>query len=77
MSAVRKEPRARCRSREWRRLNRLHWEDRVAIHLGPRGYDFDRLRAGQTRLNVSRPENCRCLPENGFCICNAISERTA
>ena len=32
---------------EWRRLNRLHWEDRVAIHLGPRGYDLDRLRAGQ------------------------------
>jgi SAM-dependent methyltransferase len=37
---------------EWRRLNRLHWEDRVAIHLGPRGYDLDRLRAGQTRLNI-------------------------
>src|SRR3954471_7694359 len=37
---------------EWRRLNRLHWEDRVAIHLGPRGYDFDRLRAGRTRLNI-------------------------
>jgi hypothetical protein len=28
---------------EWRRLNRLHWDDRVAIHLGPRGYDLDRL----------------------------------
>src|SRR3954447_21667973 len=37
---------------EWRRLNRLHWEDRVAIHLGPRGYDLDRLRAGRTRLNI-------------------------
>jgi len=37
---------------EWRRLNRLHWEDRVAIHLGPRGDDLDRLRAGQTRLNI-------------------------
>jgi SAM-dependent methyltransferase len=37
---------------EWRRLNRLHWEDRVAIHLGPRGYDLDRLRAGQTQLNI-------------------------
>ena len=37
---------------EWHRLNRLHWEDRVAIHLGSRGYDLDRLRAGQTRLNI-------------------------
>src|SRR3954447_891068 len=36
---------------EWHRLNRLHWEDRVAIHLGPRGYDLDRLRAGQATLN--------------------------
>ena len=36
---------------EWRRLNRLHWDDRVAIHLGPRGYDLDRLRAGQEPLN--------------------------
>lgn len=36
---------------EWYRLNRLHWEDRVAIHLGPRGYDLDRLRAGRAPLN--------------------------
>ncbi len=36
---------------EWRRLNRLHWDDRVAIHLGPRGYDLDRLRTGQEPLN--------------------------
>src|SRR3954452_6199572 len=36
---------------EWYRLNRLHWEDRVAIHFGPRGYDLARLRAGQERLN--------------------------
>src|SRR3982751_1433448 len=36
---------------EWHNLNRLHWEDRVAIHLGPRGYDLDRLRTGQERLN--------------------------
>src|SRR3954454_18427584 len=36
---------------EWHNLNRLHWEDRVAIHLGPGGYDLDRLRAGQETLN--------------------------
>jgi SAM-dependent methyltransferase len=36
---------------EWHRLNRLHWEDRVAIHLGPRGYDLNRLRAGRETLN--------------------------
>ena len=36
---------------EWRRVNRQHWEDRIAIHLGPRGYDLDRLRAGHDPLN--------------------------
>ena len=34
--------------------NRLHWEDRVAIHLGPRGYDLDRLRAGQDSAQYHR-----------------------
>jgi SAM-dependent methyltransferase len=37
---------------EWHRANRIHWDERVAIHLGPRGYDLDRLRAGQSRLNA-------------------------
>jgi len=24
---------------EWRALNRANWEERTAIHLGPRGYE--------------------------------------
>jgi SAM-dependent methyltransferase len=36
---------------EWHRANRAHWDERVAIHLGPRGYDLARLRAGTGRLN--------------------------
>jgi SAM-dependent methyltransferase len=36
---------------EWHRANRIHWDERVAIHLGPRGYDLDRLRAGELPLN--------------------------
>jgi SAM-dependent methyltransferase len=37
---------------EWHRANRVHWDERVAIHLGPRGYDLDRLRAGEAPLNA-------------------------
>jgi len=37
---------------EWHRANRIHWDERVAIHLGPRGYDLDRLRAGELPLNA-------------------------
>jgi len=37
---------------DWRRLNRANWDERVPIHLGPRGYDLSDLRAGQGRLNA-------------------------
>jgi SAM-dependent methyltransferase len=36
---------------EWHRANRVHWDERVAIHLGPRGYDLARLRDRTGRLN--------------------------
>lgn len=35
---------------DWRELNRANWDERVAVHLGPRGYDLGPLRAGQGRL---------------------------
>ncbi len=37
---------------DWRALNRAAWDERVAIHLGPRGYDIASLRTGQGRLNA-------------------------
>lgn len=37
---------------DWRRLNRANWDERVPIHLGPRGYDLADLRAGKGRLNA-------------------------
>jgi SAM-dependent methyltransferase len=37
---------------EWRRANRVHWDERAALHLGPRGYDLSTLRAGCRRLNA-------------------------
>jgi len=37
---------------EWRRLNRANWDERVAIHLGPRGYGLSDLRAGRGKLNA-------------------------
>jgi SAM-dependent methyltransferase len=36
---------------DWRALNRANWDERVAVHLGPRGYDLARLRAGKGRLH--------------------------
>src|SRR5208282_1849019 len=36
---------------DWRNANRTNWDERVAVHLGPRGYDLTDLRAGQGRLH--------------------------
>jgi SAM-dependent methyltransferase len=36
----------------WRAVNRAHWDEKVGIHLGPRGYDLAGLRAGRGRLNT-------------------------
>ncbi len=33
-------------------LNRANWDERVAVHMGPRGYDLSALRAGRGRLNA-------------------------
>ena len=35
---------------DWRTANRANWNERVAIHLGPRGYDLSDLRRGQGRF---------------------------
>jgi SAM-dependent methyltransferase len=37
---------------DWRATNRAHWEERVAVHLAPGGYDLTGLRAGQGRLDA-------------------------
>jgi SAM-dependent methyltransferase len=37
---------------EWRRLNRANWDERVGVHLGPRGYHSQDLRAGHGALNA-------------------------
>ena len=41
---------------EWRRLNRANWDERVGVHLGPRGYDLSRLRAGRRELGFVQDE---------------------
>jgi SAM-dependent methyltransferase len=33
-------------------VNRAHWDEKVALHLGPTGYDLSDLRAGRGRLNA-------------------------
>lgn len=37
---------------DWRALNRANWDERVPVHLGPRGYDLSALRAGRGRLDA-------------------------
>ena len=36
----------------WKAANRAHWDEKVALHLGPRGYDLTGLRAGRGCLNA-------------------------
>lgn len=36
---------------EWQQANRSNWDERVAVHLGPYGYDLKALRAGYGRLH--------------------------
>jgi SAM-dependent methyltransferase len=36
----------------WKAVNRAHWDEKVALHIGPRGYDLTSLRAGRGRLNA-------------------------
>ena len=37
---------------DWLALNRANWEERTAIHAGPRGYDLASHRAGAGRLDA-------------------------
>lgn len=39
-------------SEAWRAVNRAHWDEKVGIHLGPRGYDLAMLRAGHGRFHT-------------------------
>lgn len=39
-------------SADWRVLNRANWDERVAVHLGPRGYDIAALESGTAQLNA-------------------------
>jgi SAM-dependent methyltransferase len=37
---------------DWRALNRANWDERVPIHLGPRGYDLASVLNGTAQLNA-------------------------
>ena len=37
---------------EWKAANRAHWDEKVPLHLGPRGYNLMGLRAGHGRFNA-------------------------
>jgi SAM-dependent methyltransferase len=37
---------------DWRQLNQANWDERTAVHLGPRGYDLSSHRSGRGRLDA-------------------------
>jgi len=37
---------------DWRSINRARWDEKVPLHVGPRGYDLVDLRAGRGVLNA-------------------------
>jgi SAM-dependent methyltransferase len=37
---------------DWRHLNRANWDERTALHIGPRGYDLSSHRAGNGSLDA-------------------------
>jgi 2-polyprenyl-3-methyl-5-hydroxy-6-metoxy-1,4-benzoquinol methylase len=47
----------------WKAANRAHWDEKVALHLSPRGYDLTDLRAGRGRFNAI--EEAELWPVNG------------
>jgi len=51
---------------DWRSANRANWDERVAVHLGERGYDLSALRAGRGILNPI--EEAELGPVNGLRI---------
>ena len=61
----------------WRAANCAHWDELVAVHLGPGGYDLTALRAGRGRLNAI--EEAELWPVDGKSVLhsNVISGRTA
>ena len=38
--------------KDWLETNRALWDERVAVHLAPGGYDLEALRQGRARLNA-------------------------
>lgn len=45
-------PMAASSTSDWRRLNQANWDERTAVHLGPRGYDMSSHLAGRGRLDA-------------------------
>jgi GNAT superfamily N-acetyltransferase len=59
----------------WRPGNRAHWNEKVSLHLGPRGYDLTRLRAGMVDSTPSKRPNSGLSMAAASCTCNVISAR--
>ena len=54
----------------WKAINRAHWDEMVALHLGPRGYDLTSLRAGRGRFNAIEEAELWPSMATAFCTCN-------
>ncbi len=60
----------------WKATNRAHWDEKVALHLGPRGYDLASLRAGHGRFNAIEEAELWRATAAASCTCNVISAPT-
>jgi hypothetical protein len=61
----------------WKVANRTHWDEKVSLHLGPRGYDLTRLRAGHSRFSAIEEVDSGPSMAAASCTCNVISAPTA
>ena len=60
----------------WKTVNRAHWDELVAVHLSPRGYDLTSLREARRRLNAIEEAELGRPTANISCTFNVISART-
>ena len=54
----------------WKAANHAHWDEKVALHLGPRGYDLTGVRAGRGRLNAI--EEAELWPVDGSRVLHRV-----
>ena len=61
----------------WKAANRAHWDEKVALHLGPRGHDLRDFELGMAASTPLKRPNSGLSMAAASCTCNVISAPTA